>query len=134
MIQSVNSSGYEQTICDNNLQLTELQFYINNVARCLGIVDLLYSRIQYHQFNTFTSVLLSYKSIIYKSPSLWSSINSRVIYIPNFIKPLIFYQFQSIIQPSIQQDSGLLSISEQYTSQPLSSLWYSINFIALPSP
>ena len=45
-------SGYEQTFCENNLQLMELQFYINNIARCLGMVVLLSERRQDHQFNT----------------------------------------------------------------------------------
>ena len=66
---SENSSGYEQTIRNNNMQLMELQFYIKNIARCLGIVDLLSVSRQDHQFNIFTIVLLSYKSIIYKQPS-----------------------------------------------------------------
>ena len=69
--QSGNSSGYEQTLCEQNLQPMELQLYINNIARCLGIVDILSSRIQDHHFNTFKIVLLSYKFIIYKSSSLW---------------------------------------------------------------
>ena len=64
----------------------------------------------------------------------WFSINFRAIYIPTFIEPMIFYQLQSIIQPSIQQDSDLISISEQHTSQNSSSLWYSINFRALSRP
>ena len=53
------------------MQLTELQFYINSIASCLVILDLLYARRKDHKFNTFTSVILSYKSIIYKLPSLW---------------------------------------------------------------
>ena len=56
---------------DNNLQLTRLQFYTNNITRCLGILDLLSERKEDHQFNAHTSVLLSYKSIIYKSSILW---------------------------------------------------------------
>ena len=66
MSQSGNSSGYEKTLCENSIQVTELHFYINNFVRCLVIVDLLYARIQDHQLNTFTSFILSYKSIIYK--------------------------------------------------------------------
>ena len=49
---SDNSSGYEQTLCEKNLQLTELQFYIKNIARCLGIVVLLSARRQDHQLRT----------------------------------------------------------------------------------
>ena len=37
---------------EKNLQLTELQFCINNIATCLGIVDLLSARRQDHQWNT----------------------------------------------------------------------------------
>ena len=68
---SDNSSGYEQTLREKNMQLMALQFYINNIPRCLDIVDILYARRKYHQFKNFTSVLISYKLIIYKSPSLW---------------------------------------------------------------
>ena len=39
-ILSENSSGYEQMLYEKNMQLTELQLYINNIARCLGIVIL----------------------------------------------------------------------------------------------
>ena len=35
-----------------NLQLAELQFYINNIKRYLVKVVVLYARIKYHQFNT----------------------------------------------------------------------------------
>ena len=45
------------------LQLTELQFYINNIARCLGIVDILSARRQYHKFNTFTNILLATQAL-----------------------------------------------------------------------
>ena len=62
-----NSSGYEQTLRENNMQLTELQFYTNNITRCLSIVVLLYARRQDHQFITLTIALLPYKSIIHKS-------------------------------------------------------------------
>ena len=68
---SYNSSGYEQTLYKKNMQLTKLQFYINNIARCLGIVDILSERRQDHKFITFTSVILYWKLIIHKSPSLW---------------------------------------------------------------
>ena len=67
MIQSGKPSGYDQTLREKNPQLTELKFYINNIARCIGIVYILSARRQYHLFNTFTSVILSYKSIIYKA-------------------------------------------------------------------
>ena len=40
MSQSGNSSGYDQTLREKNMQLTELQFYINNITSCPGIVDL----------------------------------------------------------------------------------------------
>ena len=68
------------------------------------------------------------------STSLWYYISFRAIYRPSFIKPLIFYQFQSIIQPKIQQASNLLYVSEQYSSQHTSSLLYFINFRALSIP
>ena len=49
------------TLRENNMQLTELQFYTNNIARFLGIVVLLSARIKCHQFITLTSALISYK-------------------------------------------------------------------------
>ena len=54
LFQSIqdNSSDYDQMLYDNNMQLMELQFYINNIARCLDIVDLLYIIIQYQKCNT----------------------------------------------------------------------------------
>ena len=64
MSLSYHSSGYEQTIPKKNMQLTELKFYINNIVRCIGILVILSTRRQDHQFNTFTNVLLSYKYII----------------------------------------------------------------------
>ena len=98
---------------------------------------ILSARIQYHHFNTFTSVLLSYKLIIYRSQqhstSLWYYINFRAIYIPAFNKPLIIYQFQSNINPIIQQASDPLSISEQYIAQNSTIIWSSINFRAIYS-
>ena len=67
MSLSGNSSGYEQTLSKNNLQIIELQFYINNIASCIGIVVILSARIQDNQFITLKSDLLSYKLIVYKS-------------------------------------------------------------------
>ena len=62
----VNSIGYDKILCENNLQLTELQFYINNIIMCQGIVALLSESKQDHQLNTlikcstpFTSLLSS---------------------------------------------------------------------------
>ena len=97
-------------------------------------MDLLYARRQDHEFNTSTSVLLSYKYIIYKLSSLWYSINIRAIYIPTFIKPVIFYQFQIIIQPRIHQVSNILSILENFPAQHSPNLWYSINIRVIYSP
>ena len=68
------------------------------------------------------------------STSLWSYINLRAIYSPSFIKPMILYQFQSIIQPRIHQASDLLSILEHYPSHNSTSLLSSINFRAIYSP
>ena len=47
--------------------MSSIYLYTNNITRCLGIVVLLYARIQDHQFNNFIGVLLYYKFIIYKS-------------------------------------------------------------------
>ena len=58
---SYNSSGYEQTLCKKNIQLTYLKFYINTIVRCICIVDILSTRRQDYQsilsqvFSFFTS-------------------------------------------------------------------------------
>ena len=114
-------------------------------------MNLLSERIQYWTVNTLNKcsfwqvnnqiiqqayVLLSIseKYMAKHSSILLSSINFRALSRPEFNKPLIFYQFQSIIQPSIHQSFGILSISEQYTSHNPSILWSYINFRALSSP
>ena len=51
---SDKSSSYEQTLLENNLQLTELQLYSNNGVGCIVIVHLISSRIQYHKLNSLT--------------------------------------------------------------------------------
>ena len=40
------------TICKKNIQLSELQLYTNNIARCLGIMFILSASRQDDQFNT----------------------------------------------------------------------------------
>ena len=44
------------------MQLTELQFYINNLERCLGIVNLLSTRIQDHQCYTIIKCVALFTS------------------------------------------------------------------------
>ena len=136
-----------------SLQLKELKFYINNIARCLSIVVLLSERRQYHQFNTpkERSTLLSVdyikitqqasdllsiseQYIAQHSKSLWSSINSRAIYSPSFNKHIILYQFQSNMQLIVQKVFDIISISDQYKAQHSTSLWLSINFRTIYSP
>ena len=58
---SYKSIFYEQTLHNKDLQLTELQFYINKITRYLNIVNILSARREYDPFNTFTSVILSHK-------------------------------------------------------------------------
>ena len=41
----------------NNLQLTQLQLYIKNIVRCIGIVYLLYKRRKDHQKKLSSSVI-----------------------------------------------------------------------------
>ena len=53
------------------------------------------------------------------STNLWYPINFRAKYSPASIKPLILYQVQSIIHPSIQKSSYLISNSDQYTQKHL---------------
>ena len=47
-----SSNGDEQTLREKNLQLTELQLYINNITRCPGTVVILFARRKDHQLNT----------------------------------------------------------------------------------
>ena len=42
----------KKTLREKHLQPMELPLYINNTTMCLGIVNILYSKIQYHQWNT----------------------------------------------------------------------------------
>ena len=52
MSLSDKSISYEKMLCKKHLQSTELQFYTNNIARCIYIVVILYARRQYHLFKT----------------------------------------------------------------------------------
>ena len=61
-----NSSGYEQTIHDMNLQLIELQLYTKKIAGCLDIAVLLSARRKDHQLKTLKMFYYFYKYIIYK--------------------------------------------------------------------
>ena len=88
MSLSDNSSGYDETLRENNLQLIELQFYINNIIRCIGIVDILSEERKDHQFNT----LINYYTFL--------QVNYLKITIA-FNNTLIFYQFQRNHQPII---------------------------------
>ena len=49
---SENSSSYVQMLHNNHLQVTELQFYINNITSCIGKVNIISTRIQYKHWNT----------------------------------------------------------------------------------
>ena len=96
-----------------NIQLIELQFYINNIARCLGIVYILSARIKYHQLN-----------IIIKCSTFLQVYYLQIT--TTFNNPLILKLKQSNIQAHLyttynytHQDSGILSISEQYPTQSL---------------
>ena len=96
---SENWCGYEQILREKNMQLMELQFYINKIARCLGIVDILSASRQDNQFKTLIKC------------------------------STIFTSRLSTNHKNIQQASDLLSISEQYTSpkhQYPSKLFHSI--------
>ena len=48
---SYNSIVHEKMLRKKNMQLPQLQLYINNIARCLGILDLLSAKRKYHQWN-----------------------------------------------------------------------------------
>ena len=63
--------------------------------------------------------------------SLLYYMNFRALSSTAFIKPLTLYQFQSPVQPIIQQAYDLISTSDQYKAYNSSSLLSSINFRAL---
>ena len=75
---SDKSSGYEQTLRKKNLQLTELQLFINNIASFLSILFVLSARRQDFQFNTlikcFTFFKFSYLKITQQSSALQSTL------------------------------------------------------------
>ena len=79
----------------------------------------------------FDLLSISEKYTAQHSSSLWSSINFRALSRTVLIKPMTLYQFQSTIQPRIQQASDLISTSYQYRSHNSSSLLSSINLRAL---
>ena len=84
------------------------------------------------QASDILSISEQYKS--HNSSTLWYSINFRALSSPAFIKHMMFYQFQIIIKPRIQQAYDILSISEQYTAQHSSRIWSSINLRASSTP
>ena len=109
-------------IRDKNLQRMELQFYIKNVARCVGIVDFISKRRQDHQCNTiiqyetFFEYNLSTKYIKFKQESdlqnktekSTSSTNILCVYsLPLFLPTLSFeLQIRNLnCDPNIQQDN-----------------------------
>ena len=106
---SDNSSGYDQTLRKNDLQLTKLQilyqqhykvsrysgsFICNNTRPTVDNFHMCSTFLQFDYLQTTTA----------------------------FNKPLIFYQFQSNIQPIINQASDLLSILEHYPAQHSTSI------------
>ena len=74
------------------MQLMELHLYLNNIARCLGIVVLLYERIQYHQFKNiikcYTFLQVDYTQITPKASFIQSTLQAQPnIYFPSCIPP-----------------------------------------------
>ena len=79
------------------MKLTKFQFYTKNISICLGIVNILSTRIQDHQWNNIIQCWnYFYKSILYTlynlPTRLWSSkkINKYTIpkiYIPHHVSP-----------------------------------------------
>ena len=77
---------------ENNLQLTELQFYINKNARCLGKLDLISKRRQNIQLNTIikccTFLQVDYlfkKKTLNKPLSFREFYNTNPIFISNYV-------------------------------------------------
>ena len=101
------------------MQLIELQLYINNIARCLVIFDIPYSRIKNHQWYTiikcntlFTSQLSSNYNSIYRDSVILS--NSEQYTSPTKYLFLVMY-------PSINTLSGSnynINISNEATTIP----------------
>ena len=123
MSLSDNSRGYEQTLCDNNMQLEELKFYINNITRCIGIVDFfIYKEIR-------SPVQQSYQVLYFLTSRL--STNQNIIQQASYLqtKP------DQSTRPYIYNlhlhftNSGILSTSEQYRTQFFSFLClHQLNF------
>ena len=55
-------SGYDQMLCEKNMWLTELQLFINNIARCLSILDIIYARIQDYWWNNLIQCYTLFKT------------------------------------------------------------------------
>ena len=68
------------------MQLTELKFYINNIARCIGILKILYLK----GYNIISATISS--SVPLFSIQLYTNYQT-------FTKNILFYQFQRNIQP-----------------------------------
>ena len=51
----------------NNMQLAELQLCIKNISRCIDILDLLFSRRKYSQWNTLIHYEIFYTSQLSKN-------------------------------------------------------------------
>ena len=99
----IYSSGYEQTLSENNMKLTELQFYIKNITSCIGIVNLISEIIKDHQWKTlikcytiFTSQLYTNHNNIQQASDLRQT--SRAFYNPN---PIFIPSYVSINQHTL---------------------------------
>ena len=106
-----NSSGYEKTIRKENIQLTELKFYINIIKRCLGIVIILSASRQDHQWYALIKCATIVTSRVFKN-------NNNI-------------QQASDIQMKPEQSTRPYIYNLQLYSP---RLWYSINFKAIYSP
>ena len=91
---------------ENNMHLTELQFYINNIVTFLGIVDLLYKMRQDYQWNN----IIQCKNIFTSKLSTNKT---------TFTKTLFFYWFQRNIKPQQKLYSSLFTPQQKHDTDPV---------------
>ena len=66
------------------MQLTELQFYTKNIARCLGLVVLLFARRQYHQLNTLIKCSTIFTSQLSKNHNNIQQVSDIIMFLEKY--------------------------------------------------
>ena len=106
---SDNSSGYEKKLHEKNLQLTQLQFYIKNIARCIGIVVLLSEKGQDNQFNTFIKcytflqvnylrITITFNKTLIVTKNFRAFYKTNPVFIPHYVSFKRIFHYNKIIR------------------------------------